>query len=104
MSLGGSLLQRPRIIQVDYHAFLAALRRASDAGARIDPTEKTRWNEWVKAQNVKEAAFRSVGCNQFDGLVPVIIDDGSEWAGYYLSSVREEACLKWTTSEIPDPV
>lgn len=96
-------MQRPRIVQVDYHEFIAALRRASDKAGRIDPSDKTRWIDWVKAGNVKEAAFRSVGNNQFDGLVPVIIDDGSEWAGYYLYSAREEACLKWTVDEAPAP-
>ena len=90
-------MNRPRIIQVDYHQFLNALRSAGDVAGRIDATDRQRWTDWVRANNVKEAAFRSVGSNQFEGLVPVIIDDGSDWAGYYLYSSREEACLKWTT-------
>jgi hypothetical protein len=94
-------LQGPRIVQVNYHEFLAALRRAGDVGARIDPTERQRWSDWVRANDVKEAAFRTVGSNQFEGLVPVIIDDGSDWTGYFLYSRRDEACLRWVPSGPP---
>jgi hypothetical protein len=95
-------VQRPRIVQVNYHEFQQALQRAGDTGSRIEPADKVRWVEWVKGHDIKEAAFRTVGSNQFEGLVPVIIDDSSSWAGYYLYSVIEEACLKWEVV-VPGP-
>jgi hypothetical protein len=88
-------MNRPRIVPVDYHQFLAELRKATDAGKRIDATDKARWSAWVKEHNIREAAFKSVASNQFEGLKPVIIDDAGEWGGYYLYTSSEEACLKW---------
>jgi hypothetical protein len=88
-------MARPRIVEVDYFSFQQALRRASDSGERIDPADKARWTQWVKAHNVKEAAFKSIGQGKYEGLEPVIIDSDGEWRGYYLVSKLEEACLKW---------
>jgi hypothetical protein len=92
-------VSRPRIVPVDYHQFLAELRKATDAGKRIDASEKARWSAWVKQNNIREAAFKSVGSNQFEGLKPVIIDDDGAWRGYYLYTSSEEACLKWMPAE-----
>jgi hypothetical protein len=88
-------VNRPRIIAVDYHQFLQQLRKATDAGKRIDASDKPRWSAWVKQNNIREAAFKSVGSNQFEDLQPVIIDDEGTWGGYYLYTASEEACLKW---------
>ena len=88
-------MTRPRIVPVDYHQFVAELRRATDAGKRIDAGDKARWTAWVKQNSIREAAFKSVAANQFEGMSPVIIDEGGSWGGYYLYSEAEEACLKW---------
>ncbi len=88
-------MQQPRIVQVDYHEFQAALRRAGDLGRRVDAPDRDRWASWVKTHGVKEAAFKSIGGSKFEGLIPVIIDDSEPWGGYYLYSSDEEACLKW---------
>ncbi len=94
-------MNRPRIVQVDYHQFQGELRKATDSGQRIDATDKARWAAWVQQHGIREAAFRSVGGSQFDGLQPVIIDDTGAWGGYYLYSTGEEACLKWVPAETP---
>ncbi|HEX5421652.1 MAG TPA: hypothetical protein VFY39_16795 [Gammaproteobacteria bacterium] len=88
-------MARPRIVEMDYFPFQQALRRAVDTGERIDPSEKERWNGWVRENRVKEAAFKSFGRGMYDDLEPVIIDNDGPWRGYYLVSKREEACLKW---------
>ena len=92
-------MSRPRIVPVDYHQFLAELRKATDAGKRIDASDKARWSAWVKLNNIREASFKSVGSNQFDDLKAVIIDDAGAWGGYYLYTSVEEACLKWQRPE-----
>jgi hypothetical protein len=88
-------MARPRIVDVDYHQFLGALRKASDTGQRIDVADKNRWLAWVRDNHVKEAAFRTFAQGKYEGLEPVIIDASDEWRGYYLVSKQEEACLKW---------
>ena len=88
-------MARPRIIDVDYFQFKQALRRAIDSGQRIDAADKDRWLAWVRANKIKEAAFRSFAQGKYEGLEPVIIDVDGEWRGYYLVSTQEEACLKW---------
>lgn len=90
---------RPQIVEVDFFRFQQALRRATDAGERIDPTDKERWSSWVREHRVKEAAFNSFGQGKFEGLKPVIIDTEGQWRGYYLVSAVEEACLKWEREE-----
>jgi hypothetical protein len=90
-------MARPKIVDLDYFQFKSALRRAKDSGSRIDRSEKDRWSEWVRANHIKEAAFRSFAKRMYEGLEPVIIDGEPdyEWRGYYLVSTDEEAVLKW---------
>jgi hypothetical protein len=88
-------MARPRIVEVDYFGFQQALRRATDTGGRIDPSQKERWGQWVRDHHIKEAAFKSFGQGMYEGLQPVIIDADDEWRGYYLVSTSEEVCLKW---------
>lgn len=88
-------MARPRIVDVDYYLFQRALRKAIDSGLRIDKADKDRWLSWVRENHVKEAAFMTFGQGKYEGLEPVIIDGDSEWRGYYLFSIQEEACLKW---------
>ena len=92
-------MARPRIVEVDYFGFQQALRRATDAGVRIEPSDKARWGEWVREHRVKEAAFKSFGQGRYEDLEPVIIDTEGQWRGYYLVSKSDEACLKWERSE-----
>jgi hypothetical protein len=92
-------MARPRIVDVDYFPFQQALRRAIASGERIEPTEKTRWENWVREHRIKEAAFKSFGRGKYEGLQPVIIDTEGQWRGYYLVSTQEEVCLKWARED-----
>ena len=86
---------RPRIVEVNYHQFKAALQAAIDSGTRIDVTEQERWARYVNAKRVKEISFKSYGKGLYEFLKPVIIDEDGPWGGYYLHSPDEEAVLKW---------
>ncbi|HEU4618860.1 MAG TPA: hypothetical protein VFV10_12535 [Gammaproteobacteria bacterium] len=92
-------MARPRIVEVDYFPFQQALRRAIAAGERIEPSEKERWEKWVREHRVKEAAFRSFGKSKGEDLEPVIIDTEGQWRGYYLVSTQDEVCLKWARED-----
>ena len=69
-------MARPRIVEKDYYQFQQALRKAIDNGTRIDVSEKGRWKAWVKEHSIKEASFKSFGAGMYEGLEPVIIDQG----------------------------
>ena len=91
-------MPRPTIVEMDYYRFKQALQRAVDSGTRIDVSDKDRWKEWVRENQIKEAAFRTFGEGMYEGLEPVIIASDDDWKGYYLVSTAEEACLKWSRS------
>ena len=90
-------MARPKIVDLDYFQFQKALRHAIDSGKRIDKSEKERWHNWVRENQIKEAAFRSFSKRIYENLEPVIIDGDPDdkWRGYYLYSTDEEAVLKW---------
>ncbi|MEM1436259.1 MAG: hypothetical protein AAGG11_19565 [Pseudomonadota bacterium] len=88
-------MARPRLQEINYFEFKAALANAADNGQRIEPTEKDRWKAWVSEHDVREAAFKSFGDNVYDDLRPVIITSEDEWKGYYLYSTVDEGCLRW---------
>ena len=89
-------MPRPTIVEMDYYSFKQALQSAAKSGARIERTDKERWNDWVRENQIKEAAFKSFGDGMYEGLEPVIIASEDDWQGYYLVSTIEEACLKWS--------
>lgn len=86
---------RPRIEEVNYQRFRAALDRARNEGTRIEPSEVERWKAYVEAHQVREPAMRSFARKLGDDTVPVIIDAPNEWGGYYRFSDAAQACLKW---------
>lgn len=88
-------MSQVRIVEQNYFEFSAALRAAADSGSRIEPKDKVRWKEYVREHRIQEAAFRSLAAKKYEGMSPVIIDDDSEWQGYYLYTTTEEAVLKW---------
>jgi len=94
-------MNRSPISEVNYHEFRRAVQRASDAGKRLDPTDKARWELWVKEHQVREVFFRSFAGSKFDKVKAVIIDDATPWRGFYLYSESEEACMKWAVAGPP---
>ncbi len=87
-------MARSRIQEVNYHVFMAELKRAADTGARIEPSNKADWKTFVRAHQVKEASFLSIASGKGEGFKPVIIRDG-DWSGYYLYSTIEQVSLKF---------
>lgn len=87
------------ISEINYHDFRRAVQRAADTGRKIDSTDKARWEEWVKKNQVREVFFRSFAASKFENTKAVIIDgDDAAWRGYYLYSESEEAALRWAVA------
>jgi hypothetical protein len=84
---------RAKVIDFDYYQFLGLLRRATDAGARIEKGEP-RWAEYVKAHQINEIAASSIAKQKFEKSVPVIIAEGKDTDGLYFYSKNEEACMR----------
>jgi hypothetical protein len=92
-------MPRPKIIEVDYHQFASRLRKATNAGHRLEKVDQPAWDDFVSAHNVNEVAMSSWGRSKFTKIEPVIINDGGSWEGYYVYSKDDEACLKWTVAD-----
>jgi len=90
-------VNKPRIYSVNYYDFMTALRKASNAGQRIEKTEKQRWLKYVRSHNVPEAAMsKSADSKGVGGRVEyVIITDNEDWEGYYVYSQEDEFCVKF---------
>lgn len=88
-------MARQRIAEVNYYEFMANLRRATDAGGRIEPTDREKWAAYIKSKNVNEVAFLHLAGKKYSNVKGVIIDQGGDWDGFYAYSVDDEACLKW---------
>lgn len=88
-------MARARVAEFDYYEFGKLLRRATDAGARIDKGD-SRWAEYVKTHSINEVAATAIAQQKFEGAVPVIIAEGKDTDGLYFYSKNEEACLRLT--------
>ena len=86
-------MARGKVVEFDYYEFSKLLRRASDAGARIDKDD-ARWADYVKTHGINEVAASAIARQKFEGAVPVIIAEGLESDGLYFHSKNEESCLK----------
>ena len=86
-------MARAKVVDFDYYQFIGLLRRATDAGARIEKGEP-RWAEYVKAHQINEVAASSIAKQKFEKCVPVIINEGRDTDGLYFYSKNEEACLR----------
>jgi hypothetical protein len=84
---------RAKVIDFDYYQFIGLLRRATDAGARIEKGD-ARWSEYVKAHQINEVAASSIAKQKFEKAVPVIINEGKDTDGLYFYSKNEEACMR----------
>ena len=88
-------MSQVRIVEQNYFEFQNALRSASDRGEKLEPRDKDAWKEWVRANRIQEAAFKSLADKKYEGMTPVIINDDGPWQGYYMYTTEEEAVLKW---------
>jgi hypothetical protein len=88
-------MPRAKVAEFDYYEFGKLLRRATDAGARIDKSD-SRWAEYVKSHGINEVAATAIARQKFEGAVPVIIAEGKDTDGLYFYSKNEEAALRLT--------
>jgi len=88
---------QPRIIEVDYAAFMAILRQATNSKKKIDVADRERWNRFVKEHNVPEAGMAVKGkAGAMSGKTKTVIVEGMGKAdGYYLYSTDDVFCLKF---------
>jgi hypothetical protein len=86
-------MARAKVVEFDYYQFVNLLRRATDAGARIDKSD-ARWAEFVKKNNINEVAATAIAKQKFENITPVIIAEGGDSDGLYFYSKKEESCLK----------
>jgi hypothetical protein len=84
---------RAKVIDFDYYQFIGLLRRATDAGARIEKGD-VRWTQYVKTHRINEVAASSIAKQKFEKAVPVIINEGRDTDGLYFYSKNEEACMR----------
>jgi hypothetical protein len=92
-------MSRPTVLEVNFHEFKRALESALTAGARITPGEPQRWKAYVDANKVRELNFQAYVRGKHDNLVPVIIDTGPPWGGYYMWSAKDEVALRWQPAD-----
>ena len=57
-------MARAKVIDFDYSQFIGLLRRATDAGHRIEKSDP-RWAEYVKAHQINEFAASSIARQKF---------------------------------------
>jgi hypothetical protein len=88
-------MARGKVVEIDYYEFSKLLRRAGDAGQRIDKSD-ARWAPYVKTNNINEVAATAIALQKFEGAVPVIIAEGKDSDGLYFYSKNEEAALRLT--------
>jgi hypothetical protein len=90
-------MARARVVEFDYYQFISILRRATDAGARIDKSDGTRWTDYVKTNGINEVAATAIANQKFENAVAVIIAEGRETDGLYFYSKNDEGCLRLET-------
>jgi hypothetical protein len=85
---------RAKVVDFDYYQFLGLLRRATDAGSRIEKKDGERWSEYVKAHRINEIAATAIANRKFEGAVAVILAEGKDTDGLYFYSKNDEGCLR----------
>ena len=90
-------MAQPRIVEVDYHVLQDKLKVAFAAGGRIEKTEKTRWDEYVKTHGVNVTTMQAWAKVKFmrGKTKMAIISHGVDWDGFYVWSEGDEVALKW---------
>lgn len=89
-------MARGKVVEFDYYEFNKLLRRASDAGQRIDKTD-ARWADYVKQNGINEVGATAIAQQKFEKAIPVILAEGRDTDGLYFYSKNEESCLRLVT-------
>jgi hypothetical protein len=88
---------QPSIIEIDYQAFRAILRHATDTKKKIDIADKEPWNRFVRQHDIPEAAMAvKARAGAMSGKTKLVIIDGAgKDDGYYIYSPDDLFCLKY---------
>jgi hypothetical protein len=90
-------MARAKVVDFDYYQFIGLLRRATDAGKRIDKADGKRWSDYIKSKGINEIAATAIARQKFESAIPVIIDEGLDTDGLYFYSKNDEGCLRLQT-------
>lgn len=90
-------MARAKVVEFDYYQFIGILRRATDAGKRVDKSDGKRWADYIKTNSINEVAATAIARQKFESAIPVIIDEGLETDGLYFYSKNDEGCLRLQT-------
>jgi len=90
-------MARAKVADFDYYQFIGLMRRATDAGKRIDKSDGQRWADYIKAKGINEVAATAIARQKFENPLCVIIDEGLETDGLYFYSKNDEGCLRLQT-------
>ena len=92
-------MARAKVVEFDYYQFIGLMRRATDAGKRIDKADGKRWADYIKSYGINEVAATAIARQKFENAIPVIIDEGLGTDGLYFYSKNDEGCLRLQTIE-----
>jgi hypothetical protein len=86
-------MARGRVVDFGSYRFFSMLRRADNAGKRIDKTDP-RWSVYIKEHAINEVAATAIVKHKFESPIPVLIDEGRDTDGLYFYSKTEETCIR----------
>jgi hypothetical protein len=87
-------MARAKVVEFDYYQFIGLMRRATDAGKRIDQADTKSWADYIKANGINEVAATAIARQKFEGPLAVIINEGLDTDGLYFYSKNDEGCLR----------
>ena len=91
-------MARARVVDFDYYRFLQVLRRATNAGRRIEKSD-ARWPDYITQHGINEVAAGAIARQKFEDATAVIIDEGRDTDGLYFFSKNQEGCLRLVSIE-----
>jgi hypothetical protein len=92
-------MARAKVVEFDYYQFIGLMRRATDAGKRIDKADGQRWVDYIKSHGINEVGATAIARQKFEQAIAVIIDEGLDTDGLYFYSKNDEGCLRLQTIE-----
>ncbi|HEV2701605.1 MAG TPA: hypothetical protein VGV09_08240 [Steroidobacteraceae bacterium] len=95
-------MARARVVDSDYYQFVKLMRRAIDAGARIDKADP-RWAEYIRTHEINEVAATAIARQKFEKAVAVILAEGKDTDGLYFYSTDEEGCVRLILADPAKP-
>ena len=92
-------MARAKVVDFDYYQFIGLMRRATNAGKRIEKADGQRWADYIKSNGINEVAATAIARQKFENAQAVIIDEGLDTDGLYFYSKNDEGCLHLRTIE-----